>query len=34
LRWNKLRELEAIELLPDELVSLWIDRSDITIGTK
>jgi hypothetical protein len=31
-RWNKLHELEAIELRPDELVSMWIDRSDITIA--
>lgn len=33
LRWNKDHELEAIELLPDELVSVWIDRNDITIAS-
>ena len=31
-RWNKQHELEAIELYPNELVSAWIDRNDITIA--
>jgi hypothetical protein len=29
---NKQQELEAIHLLPDELVSAWIDRNDITVA--
>jgi Baseplate J-like protein len=32
LIWNKQHELEAIELLPDELVSASIDRNEITIA--
>lgn len=31
-RWNKQHELQAIDLLPDELVSAWIDRNDISIA--
>jgi len=31
IRRNKQNELEAIHLLPDELVSAWIDRNDITV---
>jgi hypothetical protein len=32
VKWNKQGELEAIELRPDELVSVWIDANDITIA--
>lgn len=30
---NKQYELEAVRLLPDELVTAWIDQSDITIAS-
>ena len=33
-RWNKLHELEAIDVLPDELVSVWIDQRDITVALQ
>ena len=31
IRRNMQNELEAIHLLPDELVAAWIDRNDITV---
>ena len=34
IRRNKQNELEAVHLLPDELVSAWIDRNDITVTTE
>ena len=33
LRFNSQNELEAIELTPDELVSVWVDQNDITIAS-
>ena len=32
LKFNKLQQLEALALRPDELVSAWIDRDDITVA--
>ena len=34
IRRNKQNELEAVHLLPDELVSAWIDPKDIAVTTE
>ena len=34
LRWNSQHELEAIELHPDELASVWIEPDDITVASE
>jgi hypothetical protein len=32
LKFNKLQQLEAITLLPDELAGAWIDNEDVTVA--